>query len=106
MELVIGILGSGVLSTLISCIFQARRDKKQEISKFKDGMTKFEKGMSLLLLSSLKRDGKDLKAQGTISKNEYDSFEATYNAYKSLGGDGWADSVKAEIDALEKNLND
>ena len=106
MELVLGILGSGVLSTLISCIFQMRRDKKQETAKFREGMNKLEKGLSLLLLSSLKRDGKDLKAQGTISKTEYDSFEATYNAYKSLGGDGWADSVKAEIDALEKNLDD
>ena len=106
MELVLGILGSGVLSTLISCIFQARRDKKQEISKFKEGMNKLEKGLGLVLLSTLKRDGDILKAQGNISKNEYDSFEATYQAYKSLGGDGWADDVRAEVEALEKNLND
>lgn len=97
MELAVAVLGSGVLSTIISCLFQMRSDKKKKLDKF-------ETGMCLLLLSSLKRDGNDLIAKGKVSKNEYDSFEATYNAYKALGGDGWADSVKAQIDALEKNL--
>ena len=97
-EIVLAVLGSGVISTIISCIFQIINEKKSKRSMF-------ENGMSLLLLSSLKRDGKDLIAQGKMTKAEYDSFEATYKAYKSLGGDGWADGIKAKVDALERDTD-
>lgn len=99
MEIIIAILGSGVISTIISCIFQYINQKKTN-------QTQFETGMSLLLLSSLKRDGKDLLAQGSVSKNDYDSFMATYKAYKSLGGDGWADGIKDDVDHLKRNFVD
>ena len=98
MEIVIAILGSGVISTLISCFFQAYSDKKKKLDKF-------EEGMRLLLLSALKRDGRDMIAQGRATKNDYDSFCAMYNAYKSLDGDGWADGVKEVVDSLEKDLS-
>ena len=97
MDVAIAVLGSGVISTLISCLFQMRSDKKKKLDKF-------EEGMRLLLLSALKRDGKDLIAEGRVSKNDYDSFVAMYNAYKSLEGDGWADGVKSTVDSLEKDL--
>lgn len=99
MEIIIAILGSGVISTIISCIFQYINQKKTN-------QTQFETGMSLLLLSSLKRDGKDLLAQGSVSKNDYDSFMATYKAYKALGGDGWADGIKDDVDHLKRNFVD
>lgn len=98
MEIILAVLGSGVISTIISCIFQIVNEKKSK-------MTQFEEGMSLLLLSSLKRDGKDLMAQGKVGKNDYDSFLATYKAYKSLGGDGWADGIKAKVDMLERDCD-
>ena len=99
MQIILAVLGSGVISTIISCIFQYINQKKSK-------QTQFEEGMSLLLLSSLKRDGKELLAQGKVSKNDYDSFCATYNAYKALGGDGWADGIKAKIDNMERDCND
>ena len=99
MEIILAVLGSGVISTIISCIFQIINEKKSK-------RTQFEEGMSLLLLSSLKRDARDLILQGSISKNDYDSFMATYKAYKTLGGDGWADSVKEEVVTLRKNYKD
>ena len=99
MEIVIAILGSGVISTLISCLFQWRSDKKKKLDKF-------ENGMSLLLLSAMKQTGKAILADGTVSKSDYDSFCATYNAYKSLGGDGWADGIKSQVDALEKTIDE
>lgn len=99
MQFILAVLGSGVISTIISCIFQYINQKKNK-------QTQFEEGMSLLLLSSLKRDGKELLAQGKVSKNDYDSFCATYNAYKALGGDGWADGIKAKIDNMERDCND
>ena len=96
MEIILAVLGSGVISTIISCVFQYMNQKKSK-------QTKFEKGMSLLLLSSLRRDGKDLTAQRKISKSDYDSFMATYDAYKSLGGDGWADGIRDKVEILERD---
>ena len=99
MQIILAVLGSGVISTIISCVFQYINQKKNK-------QTQLEEGMSLLLLSSLKRDGKELLAQGKVSKNDYDSFCATYNAYKALGGDGWADGIKAKIDSMERSFED
>ena len=99
MQIILAVLGSGVISTIISCIFQYVNQKKSK-------QTQFEEGMSLLLLSSLKRDGKELLAQGKISKADYDSFCATYNAYKALGGDGWADGIRDKINMLERDFTD
>lgn len=106
MEMTIAILGSSVLATIISCVFQyinKKTDKRMELlAKTSD----FEKGLSLLLLSSLKRDGREIIAQGAVSKSDYDSFMATYNAYKALGGDGWADAIKTKVELLERDIDD
>ena len=99
MEIVIAILSSGVISTLISALFQYHSDKKKKLDKF-------EEGMRLLLLSAMKMTGKAILADGTVSKSDYDSFCATYDAYKSLGGDGWADGIKKQVDALEKTIDE
>lgn len=99
MQFILAILGSGVISTIISCIFQYINQKKSK-------QTQFEVGMSLLLLSTLKRDGKELLAQGKVSKNDYDSFDAMYKAYKALDGDGWADGIKVKVDNMERDCND
>ena len=99
MEIVLAILGSGVVSTLISCLFQLRTERKSKIGKF-------EEGMRLLLLSAIRMTGKSILQEGTVSKNDYDSFCAAYNAYKSFDGDGWADGIKAQIDALEKSIEE
>ena len=98
-EIVLAVLGSGVISTIISCIFQYINQKHSK-------QTQFEEGMSLLLLSSLKHDGKDLLKDGRVSKQDYDSFMATYRAYKALGGDGWADGIKNKVEALERDCSD
>ena len=98
-DIVLAVLGSGVISTIISCVFQYLNDRRSK-------QTQLEEGMSLLLLATLKRDGKELLAQGNMTKAEYESFIATYKAYKALGGDGWADGIKAKVDALERDLED
>jgi hypothetical protein len=99
MELVLGILGSGVISTLISCIFQTVNNKKQKLGRF-------EEGMKLLLLSDVRANGKKLIEQGKVTREEYAIFNASYQAYKDLGGDGWADGVKAKVDILERDFED
>ena len=97
MELTIAMLGSSVLATIISGIFQIVNNKKNKT-------TKLENGMSLLLLSSIKADGKQLADQGKMTKDDYDAFCAKYEAYKSLGGDGWADGIKAKVDKLDRDV--
>lgn len=99
MEIVIAILGSGVISTLISCLFQMHSDRKKKLDRF-------EEGMRLLLLSAMKMTGKGILKDGTVTKSDYDSFCAMYNAYKSLDGDGWADGIKSQVDNLEKTIED
>ena len=99
MELILGILGSGVISTLISCIFQIVNNKKQKLGRF-------EEGMKLLLLSDVRANGKKLIEQGKVTREEYAIFNASYQAYKDLGGDGWADGVKAKVDILERDFED
>ena len=99
MELVLGILGSGVISTLISCVFQAMNNKKQKLGRF-------EEGMKLLLLSDVRANGKKLIEQGKVTREEYAIFNASYQAYKDLGGDGWADGVKTKVDLLERDFED
>lgn len=93
MEIVLAIVGSSALSALVSGVFGILRDRKA-------GSQKMQEGMKLLLLSSLKRDGKDILKEGKVSKQDYDAFMASYNAYKELGGDGWADMVKKQIEDL------
>ena len=99
MELVLGILGSGVISTIISCVFQTMNNKKQKLGRF-------EEGMKLLLLSDVRANGKKLIEQGKVTREEYAIFNASYQAYKDLGGDGWADGVKAKVDILERDFED
>ena len=96
MEITIAVLGSSVLATIISGVFQIINNKKNKT-------TKLENGMSLLLLSSIKADGKQLTEQGKVSNDDYDAFCAKYEAYKSLGGDGWADGIKSKVDKLERD---
>ena len=87
------------MATLISGIFQLINNRKSKVGKL-------ENGMSLLLLSAIIEDGKKLTQQGKISKKEHDIFMAKYEAYKSLGGDGWADSIKAEVTKLQVDYDD
>ena len=99
MQLTLAILGSGALSTLISCIFQLWNNRKKKLGKL-------EEGMRLLLLSDVRAMGKKLIDQGSVTREEYAVFNASYDAYKELGGDGWADGVKHNVDNLKRDFED
>ena len=99
MEIIIAIISSGVLSTLISCIFQLWNNRKKKLEKL-------EEGMRLLLLSDVRAMGKKLIDQGSVTREEYAVFNASYDAYKELGGDGWADGVKHNVDNLKRDFED
>lgn len=96
-DVVIALLGSSVLASLISGTFQLINNRKSKQSKMEDGI-------KLLLLSAVINDGEKIYSKGNISRDEYHSFMATYNAYKALGGDGWADGVKNKIETMERDF--
>ena len=98
-DFILAVLGSGVLSTLISCIFQLWNNRKKKLGKL-------EEGMRLLLLSDVRAMGKKLIDQGSVTREEYAVFNASYDAYKELGGDGWADGVKHNVDNLKRDFED
>ena len=98
-ELIIAILSSGVLSTIIGCVFQIINNRKRKLNKL-------EEGICLLLLSDIRANGKKLIDHGTVSREEYAIFNASYQAYKELGGDGWADGVKSNVDMLKRDFED
>ena len=98
-ELIIAVLSSGALSTIIGCLFQIWSNRKKKLNKL-------EEGICLLLLSDIRQNGKKLMEQGKVSREEYAIFNASYQAYKELGGDGWADGVKANVDCLKRDFED
>ena len=98
-QIIIAVLSSGVLSTIIGCIFQIWNNRKKKLNKL-------EEGICLLLLSDIRQTGKKLIEQGKVTREEYAVFNASYQAYKELGGDGWADGVKASVDNLKRDFED
>ena len=99
-------LFSGAMAALIS--FMSSRQTKKEMRKFADDLNakQLNEGLKLILLSTLKRDGKDALNKGDISKSDYESFFASYNAYKALGGDGWADKVHDQVKNLPVDIDE
>ena len=102
MEIVLAMLGSGAFSGLLATIISTINTNKQ---KKKDDTKKLEVGLRLILLSTLKRDGNDLITKGCVSKEDYEAFLASYNAYKALEGDGWADKVLKQVSELPVNID-
>lgn len=102
MEIILAILGSGAFSGLLATVISTINTNKQ---KKKDDTKKLEVGLRLILLSTLKRDGNDLITKGSVSKEDYEAFLASYNAYKALEGDGWADKVLKQVSELPVNID-
>ena len=102
-DVVIAIISSGLLSGLLATVVTTisnKRNKEREDDK------NLKIGLRLILLSTLKRDGKDALQKGEITKEDYEAFLASYNAYKALDGDVWADKVFKQVGALPVKLDD
>lgn len=102
-DIIIAIISSGLLSGAFATIVSTINANKQ---KKKENTQKLEVGLRLILLSTLKRDGKDAITKGSISKEDYEAFLASYNAYKALDGDGWADKVLKQVSELPVAIDD
>lgn len=87
------ILGSSLLATIVSSIISVISSKKAENNVF-------TKALQFLLLGELKRQGKDHLANEEIDLEELQSYNEIFNCYKALGGNGYADALKAKVNAL------
>lgn len=102
-DIILAIIGSGIFSGLLATVVSAISSNR---TKKKENTLKLEVGLRLILLSTLKRDGKDAINKGSISKEDYEAFLASYNAYKALDGDGWADKVLKQVSELPVAIDD
>lgn len=91
------ILGSSVLTCILNFVF--------EMIKRKSGVkSASEKALCMTMLFILKETASEYMKKEEITVKELESFNATYQCYKELGGDGWADEVHELVNELKKVL--
>lgn len=93
-EIIIAIIGSGALSALVSGAIQLINGKR----KAKKGI---EQAVSFLILGELERQFDKLIAKGHATRKDMKRFREVYDAYKKLGGDGYADDMFEAVKELE-----
>lgn len=119
-EFIIAILGTNgvclIINALIGLIKAKLREKpvKECADKTKEVDVKLDKligtidkletvldcqteGIKYSLLPQIQAEGRRLCKLKTISSKEYEQFCEMYNTYKALGGDGFADMIKASV---------
>lgn len=104
-DIILAIIGSGAFSGAVAAIISTISSNRQRKKEQKEDTKKLEVGLRLILLSTLKRDGKESITKGSISKEDYEAFLASYNAYKALDGDGWADKVLKQVSELPVDID-
>lgn len=92
--IICAVLGSSVINTLLNYIFTMLREKKDKNSKS-------VRAERLTLLYIIKSCGKHHIKEGYISETDYKAIEETYNLYKELGGDGYADKIFEAVKSLD-----
>ena len=91
--IIIAIIGSSAFTALVNGIL--------DIFKNRTGVKKNEKkALNFCLLSALQTYGEKLCSTATIEKEDYLQFDEMYKTYKALGGNGYADRLKKEVDKI------
>lgn len=91
----LAVIGSGGLSSAITICLTRWFAKKDKVG-IETKATMFN------LLMNLQNEARRLINVGFITRLEYQQFTEVYDTYKALGGDGWADELKAQIDELNR----
>lgn len=90
MEIIIAIIGSGILTKLIDVFMDYLKNKKNPMKA----------GIRLCLLKDLTDYGNELLRKGEVTQNELKAFTEGFDAYKALDGDGYADKLREEVGNL------
>lgn len=91
MEIVIAIIGSGIITKLLDAALDWLRERNNPMKV----------GMRMCLLKHIQDYGKELLEQKYVTQQQLNAFEEAYKAYKDLGGDGFADKIHGEVCGLE-----
>lgn len=89
MEIILSVLGSSVVASIVSAIISAieRKSRAKGIDR-------------LLLLNALKGEARNSINEKSITIKDLECIEEYYKQYKSLGGDGFADTLMAKVRQL------
>ena len=94
LNIILAIIGSGILTTIINRIFSVI-DKKNE----KDNAT--VTGLRTLLMIDIRRLGEEYLSQGEISKDDLEDIINLWGVYHDkMGGNGYLDNIMAKVKAL------
>ena len=89
-NIIIAILGSSVLSALVSGLFNYLNDRRKE--KKGEG-----KCLTMLMADAVYTKGEKLSNQPKVSREEKKLFDDMYDLYKAMGGNGYSDDLKAIV---------
>ena len=94
LNIVLAVIGSGVLTTIINRIFSII-DKRKE----KDNAT--VTGLRTLLMIDIRKLGEGYLSQGEISKDDLEDIINLWRVYHDkMGGNGYLDNIMARVKAL------
>ena len=101
MEVLTGLLGAGVgagLMAILKDYLNRKWSKDDKTDERIDALVRAEKIMMIDRMTSL---GKRYISAGEISLADKENFNEMHGAYKSLGGNGHADTVVSEVNKLK-----
>ena len=94
-ELIVAILGRGVLSTIISGLFTWLQSKKAVQNNLTDGL-------KILLYDRIKHLGKAHISRGCITFEDLEDLVEMHNIYHdSLNGNGYLDKLMSQVGKLD-----
>ena len=103
-EIIIAIIGSGVLSVIVSGGFQLiskkMDDKKSKNDETQAQLTSMSIALQEIMLDRIKHVGGQYILKGYVRLSEVEDLKRMHTAYKNLGGNGFADDVMARVKAL------
>lgn len=95
-EIAIAILGSGAFTIIVNALVELLKNlfgRKNDT----------EKAINFALLYALQMYGERLLQKKCVDAEEIKQFQEMFSLYKKRGGNGYADRLKTEVEALPCN---
>lgn len=100
MELLIGILGAGIGSGIMSIVLACLNRRWQKKDKGDERVNALVTAQKVLMIDRVKHLGKSYIKAGEISLDDKETLQEMYKAYKALGGNGHLDATMEEVKHL------